>query len=158
MTARIFNLILLPLEVRALSLCLQGRRWQALLVFYTQLSNLLTVIASLLLVLFGQSAWVSALRYTSVCMLLMTFFVTACILVPMGGEPVKLLFSGSGLYHHLLCPVLSTASYLLAEAHAPGGAILFPVGVTLVYGLVMLALNEKRIVDGPYPFFRMLFY
>ena len=152
--ARIINLILLVLEARGLFLSLPGRRWKAL-IFYTQLSNLMTVIASALLVLLGQLPWVTALRYLSVCMLIMTFFVTTCVLIPMGGDAKRLLLTGNGLYHHLLCPILSAASYLLIEKHAGAPAILLPVILTLIYGLVMLYLNKKKLVDGPYPFFRV---
>ena len=81
-------------------------------------------------------------------MLVMTFFVTTCVLIPMGGDPKKLLWSGNGLYHHVLCPILSTISYVFAERHS--GMIWLPVIVTLVYGLVMLYLNGIRKVDGPY--------
>ena len=48
----------------------------------------------------------------------MTFLITAFVLVPMGGGLKKLMFSGNGLYHHTLCPVLSVLSYLLWEPHA----------------------------------------
>ena len=85
-------------------------------------------------------------------MLVMTFFVTTCVLIPMGGDPKKLLWSGNGLYHHVLCPILSTISYLFAERHS--GMIWLPAAVTLAYGLVMLYLNWIRKVDGPYLFFR----
>ena len=34
-------------------------------------------------------------------------------------------------------------------------AVLLPAGITLFYGLTMVALNAKRLVDGPYPFFRV---
>jgi len=148
------NGVLLLLEARGLFLSLPKRKWRAL-VFYTQLSNMLTVMASLLLMLFGQPAWVTAMRYLSVCMMVMTFFVTACVLVPMGGDPRKLLGSGSGLYHHVLCPVLTTVSYFAFERHAASALIVLPVAVTLLYGLVMLWLNAKHFVDGPYPFFRV---
>ncbi|MBQ3392776.1 MAG: hypothetical protein IJG52_05105 [Lachnospiraceae bacterium] len=88
-------------------------------------------------------------------MLLMTLFVTTCVLIPMGGDPKTLLLSGSGLYLHLLCPVLGTASYLFAESHAGWGVWFLPVAVTLVYGLTMILLNALRVFDGPYPFFRV---
>ena len=152
MTARILCLIVLLLEVRGLSLSLPDRKWKAL-VFYTQLSNLVTAVFALLLALLGQPPWVTVLRYLRSCMLVMTFFVTTCVLIPMGGDPQKLLWSGNGLYHHVLCPVLSTASYLFVEAHS--GMVWLPVLVTFVYGMTMLVLNGIRKVDGPYPFFRV---
>ena len=154
MMARILCLIILALELRGLSLSLPGRKWMAL-VFYTQLSNLVTAVSALCLIIFGQPYWVTVLRYISTCMLVMTFFVTTCVLIPMGGDPKKLLWSGNGLYHHVLCPVISTASYIIVEMHAGKGLIALPVMLTLVYGLIMLYLNWKGKVDGPYPFFRV---
>ena len=88
-------------------------------------------------------------------MLVMTFFVTACVLIPMGGDPKKLLWSGSGLFHHVLCPLLSTVSYIFFENHAGLIWLWLPPAVTLIYGLTLLYLNGKEIVDGPYPFFRV---
>lgn len=154
MAARILNLLVLFLEVRGLSISISGRKW-GILVYYTQLSNLLTALSSLLLVGLGQPEWVTVLRYISTCMLIMTFLVTTCVLIPMGGDPHKLLWSGNGLYHHILCPVLSSLSYLFAENHAGSGAILLPVAITLIYGFTMLYLNAIDRVDGPYPFFQV---
>lgn len=154
MTARILCLIILLLEIRGLSLSITDRKWM-ILIFYTQLSNLVTTVSAALLLILGQSYWVTVLRYISTCMLVMTFFVTTCVLIPMGGDPKKLLWSGNGLYHHVLCPVISTASYILVENHAAGSLIWLPAVLTLAYGMVMLYLNGKRRVDGPYPFFRI---
>lgn len=150
--ARILCVAVLLLEARGLSLSVSDRKWR-ILVFYTQLSNLAATVSALLLVIQGQPAWVTTLRYLSTCMLVMTFFVTTCVLIPMGGDPKKLLWSGNGLYHHVLCPVLSSISYVFAEHHSD--MIWLPVVVTLIYGLVMLYLNWVRKVDGPYPFFRV---
>ena len=154
MTARILCLIVLLLEIRGLSLSLTDRKWMVL-IFYTQLSNLITTASAALLLILGQPYWVTVLRYISTCMLVMTFFVTTCVLIPMGGDPKKLLWSGNGLYHHVLCPVISTASYILVEKHASGNLIWLPAVITLAYGLVMLYLNWVKKVDGPYPFFRV---
>jgi hypothetical protein len=99
MTARILCLIILLLEIRGLSLSITDRKWM-ILIFYTQLSNLVTTVSALLLLIIGQPYFVTALRYLSTCMLVMTFLVTACVLIPMGGNPKKLLWSGNGLYHH----------------------------------------------------------
>ena len=150
--ARILCVIVLLLEARGLSLSVSDRKWR-ILVFYTQLSNLAATVSALLLVILGQPACVTALRYLSTCMLVMTFLVTTCVLIPMGGDPKKLLWSGNGLYHHVLCPIISTVSYVFAERHS--GMIWLPVAITLVYGMVMLYLNGIRKVDGPYPFFRV---
>ena len=150
--ARILCVIVLLLEARGLSLSISDRKWK-ILVFYTQLSNLAATVSALLLVILDQPTWVTVLRYVSTCMLVMTFLVTTCVLIPMGGDPKKLLWSGNGLYHHVLCPIISTVSYVFAERHS--GMIWLPVAITLVYGMVMLYLNGIRKVDGPYPFFRV---
>ena len=150
--ARIACALILLLEARGLFLSIRRHRGKTL-VFYTQISNIVTAVSALLLLVFGQPQWVTVLRYLSACMLVMTFLVTICILIPMGGDSHALLWSGNGLYHHVLCPILSTLSYILLEQHS--GAVWLPVAVTLVYGLVLLYLNGIRRVDGPYPFFRV---
>ncbi len=151
---RILCFVLLLLETRGLYLSISRRKWE-ILIYYTQLSNLAATASALFLVILGHRPWIAALRYLSTCMLVLTFFVTLFVLIPMGGSPKKLLFSGNGPYHHLLCPVLGTISYIGFEGHCDSRMVLLPVIVTLVYGLIMLALNALRKVDGPYPFFRV---
>lgn len=153
--ARVLNLILIALEIRGLSLSNISKRKWLIFAFYTQLSNMLATLSSVLLVIVGQPAWITTLRYLCVCMLVMTAMVTIFVLVPMGGDPHWLLWSGNGLYHHVLCPALATISYVFFEAHAPRSTLLLPVVVTLAYGLILIWLNYIRVVDGPYPFFKV---
>ena len=150
----ILCVIVLLMEWRALALSPSGGKWKAL-AFYTRLSNLITALSAVQLIFMGQPRWVTAFRYLSTCMLVMTFFVTTCVLIPMGGDPKRLLWSGSGLYHHVLCPVVSTLSYIFAENHVGPGMIWLPVLTTFLYGMILLYLNGIRKVDGPYPFFRV---
>lgn len=152
MIPRLLNILVLLLEARGLYISITGRKWM-ILIFYTQLSNLVTALSSVMYILFPATSAVTTLRYLSTCMLVMTFIVTTCVLIPMGGDPKKLLWSGNGIYHHVLCPVVSTMSYIIFEQHS--NVIWLPVMVTLVYGVVMLYLNWIRKVDGPYPFFRV---
>ena len=127
-----------------------SRGWK-LLAYYTQLSNLVALVSSILFLALGsQVVW---LRYLAACMLAMTLAVTLFVLVPMGGGFEKLMLQGIGLYHHTLCPLISIASYVLFEPHAHPWAV--PVVVTLAYGFTMLQLNYKGLYDGPYPFFRV---
>ncbi len=145
------NIAVILLELWA-SRMIWNRKWMNF-VFYTQLSNFLTLLSSTAyLIAGGDAAW---FRYLSVCMMVMTALVTAFILVPMGGDPKQLLWGGNGLYHHVLCPVITTVSYLFFEPRVGLAWMWLPVAVTLVYGLIMLWLNWKRAVDGPYPFFRV---
>ena len=100
--ARILNLIIVILELIAFAKTRKSRKLKDCMIYYTQISNMLTLASSLLLVILGQRYFVEVFRYLSVSMLIMTFFVTAGILVPMTGRIKQLLFSGSGLYHHLI--------------------------------------------------------
>ncbi len=151
--ARVLNLIIVILEILGFSISIKRRGIKGNFIFYTQISNFITLIASLLLVIFGQKSAIEVLRYVSVSMLIMTFFVTACILVPMSGKLKELLFSGSGLFHHLLVPIVSTLSYVLVEKRADFFWVWLPGVITLIYGIIMLYLNYTDRVKGPYPFF-----
>ncbi len=151
--ARILNFLIVIMELLAISKCIKERGFKNNFIFYTQISNLLALISSCLLVLFGQKYLIEVLRFLAESMLIMTFFVTAFILVPMSHDAKGLLFSGNGLFHHLIIPILSTISYFFAENRAPFGWFVLPSLVTLVYGLIMLYLNAKGKVEGPYPFF-----
>ena len=77
------------------------------LVYYTILSNLISAFASLLVLIFGLKFFVEVIRYLSVCMMVMTFFVTAFILMPLSKGSRPFLYKGSGLLHHFICPALS---------------------------------------------------
>ncbi len=151
--ARILNLIIVILEILTFSKSLKGRSIKKSFVFYTQISNLITLISSLSLVILGPKDIVEIFRFLSVCMLIMTFFVTVCVLVPMSKDLKGLMLSGSGLYHHLIIPILSTLTYLFLENRVSIKWFWLPAAVTLVYGLIMLYLNYKEKVEGPYPFF-----
>ena len=129
-------------------------------IYEAQMLSIIAIVGSNLqsvkTILFGETDWTVYQRYISSCMLLMTFIVTTCVLVPMGGDAKQLLFSGNGLYHHLLVPILSIASYLLIEQHVKSpSAIAVPTVITFIYGAVMLWLNYRGLFDGPYPFFRV---
>ena len=153
--ARLLNLIIVIFELIAFAKVHKNRGILKGFIYYTQISNILTLFSSALLVILGQRYFVEVARLLSVSMLVMTFFVTACILVPMSGKVKEFLFSGSGLYHHLLVPVLSFLSYRFAEDRAPLIWILLPIVITLVYGITMVFLNAAGRVDGPYPFFQI---
>lgn len=152
MTGRIANIIVIILEAIGLSVSISDRRWK-IFAYYTQISNLLTIVSSIVYVLFPRAAFSGLLRYLSSCMLTMTFLVTLFVLVPMGGGFRNLMLSGNGLYHHTLCPVISVLSYIFLEAHVPVWYL--PPVITLVYGITMMYMNHIEKFDGPYPFFRV---
>ncbi len=148
----IVNILVIILECVGLWISVRARKWKVF-VFYTQLANMVALLSSIAVVLTGMNRYAVMLRYLSSVMLLMTFLITLCVLVPMGGGFKKLMFDGNGIYHHTLCPIISIASYVFLEEHLT--VLALPIAVTAVYGLVMLALNILKIYDGPYPFFRV---
>ncbi|MBP5305222.1 MAG: hypothetical protein J6Z02_05170 [Lachnospiraceae bacterium] len=151
--ARILNLIIVILEIIGFTKSLKKQNLLKSFVFYTQISNCFALVSSILLVFLGQKPFVEVLRFLSVSMLIMTFLVTTSVLVPMSGSAKGLLFSGSGLFHHLLVPVLATVSYIFAEDRVSLKWAWLPIIFTLIYGLLMLYLNQKGKISGPYPFF-----
>jgi hypothetical protein len=86
-------------------------------------------------------------------MLIMTVLIALSVLIPMGFSFSRMMLRGMGLIHHTLCPIISVSSYFLWEKHS--SVWYLPVAVTFLYGLVMLCLNYKEVVDGPYPFLRI---
>ncbi len=154
MISRVLNFIIVALECIGLSKSWHGRKWK-ILIYYTQISNLIAFLSSLLLVILGGLPFVAVLRYVATCMLIMTFLVTAFYLVPVTKNLKGLMLSGSGLYHHLLCPILSAVSYFFFETRAPHTAVYIPAAITLVYGVLMLYLTARGKEEGAYPFFKI---
>jgi len=72
--ARLLNIVVLLLEARGLYLSISERKWK-ILIFYTQLSNLVTALSAVSLLIAPSAPAVIALRYLSTCMLVMTFLV-----------------------------------------------------------------------------------
>ncbi|MBQ6478642.1 MAG: hypothetical protein IJI44_04650 [Erysipelotrichaceae bacterium] len=144
------NVLIIIMELIAFRISFKAVRWE-MFIYYTELSNLATLISSIAYLLTGGNA--PALRYLSASGLTMTFLITLCVLVPMGGGFKKLMLAGNGLYHHSLVPVLSLFSYVFWERHS--SMFLLPVILTIIYGLTMMYLNVIDKIDGPYPFLRI---
>jgi len=146
----IANILIVIMEIIAFRLSFRRIRWE-MFIYYTELSNLITLISSIAYLLTNGNA--PALRYLSAVELTMTFLITLCVLVPMGGGFKTLMISDNGLYHHTLVPILSVVSYIFWEPHST--MWLLPVILTTLYGLTMMYLNLINRIDGPYPFLRI---
>lgn len=145
------NIILIILEI--IGIYVSRSHGLILLIFYTQLSNIVTLVSSICYVISSDAAVTITLRYLSTVMLTMTVLITLFVLIPAGFGFADMMLSGSGLYHHTLCPLISIASYVLWEQHSLCWPI--PAGVTFLYGIIMLTLNYKGVIEGPYPFFEV---
>ncbi|MDK2867427.1 MAG: hypothetical protein PWP51_2191 [Clostridiales bacterium] len=155
--AIVLNVLVIILEILGFSHSISDRG-AGIFAYYTQISNLITLLSCILFVLVSHKNEESknrVLRYLSSCLLTMTALMTTFVLIPLGGSVHGLLFSGNGLYHHLLCPIVSVTSYVFFESHYTSKrAILVPNAVTAVYGIILITLNVQKKYDGPYPFFR----
>lgn len=153
--AKALNILVILLEIPGFYRSIYERKW-TILGYYTQLSNICALLSSILFVFLGENGFTCIMRYLSGCMLSMTFVITVFVLIPMGAGIKRMMFSGNGLFHHLLCPVLSVYSYLLFEKPVTDmRMVLLPVLATLFYGVFMMILNGSGKFDGPYPFFRV---
>lgn len=137
--------------------------------FYTVDSNLLAMAAAgvgavcLLRELSGRGkapGWAALLKFASAACLLLTFLVVACVLAPMYGGAAgyrAMMLSGDGLYHHLICPVLTVGSFLLLDDAPPLGLRAATVALipTALYAAVTVVLNLTGMMRGPYPFLRV---
>jgi len=152
-------LSIIILEIFGFSFSIRDRGIK-ILAYYTQISNLITLISAVIMLFYLLDGmiptWVKQMRYLSSCLLLVTALVTVFILVPMGAPPRIVLFSGKGLFHHTLVPIVSIISYLYLEPHIKSKeAIYDPLIVTFIYSAVMIPLNILRKFDGPYPFLKV---
>ncbi|MBP5450103.1 MAG: hypothetical protein J6Y01_08335 [Spirochaetales bacterium] len=158
----IILIIILLCEAIGFRFSIRNRGW-TLFAYYTQISNMLTAVSVIVMLIANITnrsvKWITGLRYGSTCMLLLTVTITLALIAPSGQVPLgQLLFSplDNGLYHHLICPILSIFSYIVCEDHIQhNSVILIPVCETLIYGIIMLTLNGLRIFVGPYPFLQV---
>lgn len=132
--------------------------------FYTQDSNYLAMAASLCFCVYGVKqlrgtdkipSWVRSFRYVTVSCLMVTFFVVILVLMPtMSENALYMLYGGSMLYQHTLCPILSAVSLFAFEAaeRLPKREILKALIPTLAYAIAAIIFNLCRVIEGPYPF------
>ena len=130
--------------------------------FYTQDSNYLAMAASMFFCIYAikkrkgkgeMPKWVYSLRYIAVSCLMVTFFVVLFVLMPMAGEnALFMLYGGSMLYQHTICPLLAMLSFFVFEIkdELPGREILKALIPTLAYALIAITLNICKVIEGPY--------
>lgn len=164
--ALVSNLIIIILEVISFAILItrNGGITVGVLVYCTRLSNLLALIAGILVVIFifrnkeGElPKWLSLLRFITTIMLFVTFLISLFVLTPAVGSFYKMMIENQLKFHHLLCPLLSIVSFIFFEK---GGRLsvkdnFLATMPTLIYGIIMLILNGARVLDGPYPFLRV---
>ena len=128
--------------------------------YYTEDSNILALIVSLLFVFFTLynkkvPKWLKILKYSSTVCLSITFFVVLFILTPMYNFNFKYMFFYNSLvFQHLMCPILSIITFVFFDDIGDFSKYDNYLGLitTLIYSIVLIILNIVDIVVGPYPF------
>jgi len=166
--ALILNLAVIVLEVTGACLSYM-RNGIALFRFYTEDSNFLMMAACIVSAIYlireirtGSAVphSVRVFKYTAMSCLAMTFIVVIFVLAPfmtaagMNGYQIMML-SGSMLYMHFICPVVSFLSYMLFESGKAleKGMIKWALLPTIIYAAIAYTVNIAKLGEGPYPFF-----
>lgn len=159
----VFGAAIIIGEIIGLILSMQSAGW-GLFRYYTQDSNTFLLITTMIWAIclicrlrdgVAVPRWVRVLKYTAVCTVTVTFVVVLAVLAPMQVDDLgTLLFSGSMLWCHTVCPLLAVISAVLFDSTpdlkmADTATALIP---TVIYGLVAVLLNILKIWHGPYPF------
>ncbi len=150
------NIVIVILEIIGFILVFK-ELGMASLEYYTEDSNLLLLISSIIFII-GLSKngelprWFKSFRFVAVVSTTLTLIIVLTVLswtTDLG--LYNLLFKGSMLYHHTLCPILAILSFAFVEKYDNLNAVK-GLYFTLIYAAVMIALNVLKIVEGPYPF------
>ncbi len=130
--------------------------------YYTQLSNIMLFIAAIILEfylirkVFKKTAiprWVGLTLFSAVAATTVTFIVVLTILSWQVGDLGWLLFNGSMLFTHTLCPILGIILFAVFNpCEFKKTDARYAMIFTLGYAAVSLVLNIAKIWHGPYPF------
>ena len=156
--ALLFNLVSAAFQIYALVLVFTARGFSPLQ-YYTVDSNILACISSVALVLSllikGKTPlWVHRFRYYASACIGVTFVVVLVILIPAAGFSTipSMLFEGTNLWQHTVCPLLCLISFLFFEKEEKleEQQTFYALIPTMIYGVVALIFNIVRVISGPY--------
>ena len=152
----IINMIIIILEIIGFILVIQEFGVKTL-EYYTEDSNFLLLVSSIIILIYllidrKLPSRLNILRYASIVSTTLTFIIVITLLSWTTDWGLHyLLFEGSMLYHHTLCPLIALASFILLEKYDDLN-VLHGLIFTMIYAVIMIALNVLKIVEGPYPF------
>ncbi len=162
--ALMMNAVIILLECIGLSMS-AGQMGMRAFLMYTEDSNILNLVMCTIFLIMGIRSyhaeqpvehWVKVCRYVGVCTISLTFLVVVLVLAQESGYEAFLI-QGQFKFTHLLCPVMSFLSFVLFEQEPKlekkdTAAAVIP---TLVYAVILIALNLAKTVTGPYPFLQV---
>ena len=137
--------------------------------YYTQDSNILGLLSSLLFVVTGYESFkskmvktnnfVAKFRFMATACMCLTFLVVIFVLIPAAGFKWTgwYLFSGANLYYHTLCPIISFISFMFFENVVNLRFVNTVINFipTVIYAIITITLNALYIMYGPYPFLKV---
>lgn len=160
----VFNLLFLICELVGLGIIMLGGN-KSLFEYYTVDSNLFALIMTVVYLYFvctdkKISKAIYLLRLMSLVSLMITFLVVLFILSFM--VPLQFLFwgyYGTNLILHVICPLLLLYIYFRFDEKVKVNKyeLIYNMIPTLIYAIILIILNIKGIVDGPYAFLRFNF-
>ena len=125
--------------------------------YYTEDSNLLLLISSIIFIIYLSKnnelpSWFKSFRYIAIVSTTLTLIIVLTVLSWTTDFGLyHLLFNGSMLYHHTLCPILAILSFVFVEKYENLNTI-HGLYFTIIYAIIMISLNVLKVVEGPYPF------
>ncbi len=155
-----FNIAIIVMEVIGLTMeFITGKNF---FIYYTVNSNIIALLAAVVyLVCRKQCTRFSVvMRYTATCALTLTMLVVLFVLMPMhvkSGTALSYIVGWDSTFVHVLCPVASFISFVVFEDNTElkAGDMKFPIGYTIIYGVILIILNITGRVYGPYNFLRV---
>ena len=160
----VFNLLFLICELVGLGIIMLGGN-KSLFEYYTVDSNLFALIMTVVYLYFvcankKINKAIYLLRLMSLVSLMITFLVVLFILTFM--VSFKFLFwgyYGTNLILHIICPLLLLYIYFKFDEKVKVNKyeLIYNMIPTLIYAIILIILNIKGIVDGPYAFLRFNF-
>lgn len=153
--ALILNILIIIFEIIGLVYTVYQSH-SLMIEYYTIDSNIITLISSLLFVIFykKKKGFVKDIRFLATILLTVTFLVVVFILCPMQNFNYKLLmFTDTYYIFHTLCPILTVVSYIFFEEGSNKKII--GLAFTIIYAIVLITLNILDIISGPYPFLKV---
>lgn len=160
----IMNIIIVIFEIIGFVVATRFSGGLAWAVYYTQLSNLLLLISSSLMIAYiirklsnGKQIpkGVNRFKFAATLSVTITFLVVIFILSGFSIQGLILnLTYNSMLYHHTIGPVLGILTFILFEKYDlnKGKDILIAMIFTIVYGFIAIILNALGVLRGPYFF------
>ncbi len=159
------NIAIIIAEIIGLTISIKSNGLTTFL-YYTQDSNLFALMVCTVYSIYTVfmiknkineiPKWLRILKYMATCCLAVTLIVVIFILAPMSdqGGLKFLLFSGSMLYSHLICPVAAIIVFVFFEkgVDLKRENVLKAMIPTLAYAAIFLLLNIMKVLEGPYPF------